>query len=506
MFAPRVAKPKAMQRQPSTVVAQRPSQSAVSQAHILQRSIGNQAMLRLLAQRGTSIRNERAAHESEDRFENPPPFSAPGLSGPIQAKLKIGAVDDPLEREADRAADHVTRMHGPKDPIVVAPPQISRKCVDCQEEETLQKKPARTQIAAGEAPAIVQEALRSPGQMLDAATLAYFEPRFEHDFSRVRVHTDQAAADAARDLSAQAFTVGEHILFGEGQYAPDGAAGRRLIAHELAHVMQQAGGNSASSSTGGVLQRSPEEPKQTDRQKWLEELGRNPQDAHNAWKKLSGPEGAMVLSLMAQRFGWPFAQQFLAEVKKGGPPPGESFYGRGTVTAEQLMARGYRLGGYFKTGAADIDVEVWFHPSGKMVRRDVSGRKEAPHTPIEECGPMVQVILDTLHDSITRETQVEQDLIADKERLEKSNKTSDDYSAQYDDYVGSLKAMKDRLEDTIDYIETLEQQLVEMNCPAPTIDDQELRDLQIWVDIESSPMMLQFLQPIPAQFKTLRGG
>jgi hypothetical protein len=169
------------------------------------------------------------------------------------------------------------------------------------------------------------------------------------------------------------------------------------------------------------------------------------------------------------------------------------------------MARGYRLG-VLHHGAADIDVEVWFHPSGNIVRKDVAGRKEPPHAPIEECGPMAQMILDILHDSITRETKVQQDLMAEKEQLEKANKTSDDCSAQYDDYARSLEAMRDRLQDTIGGNETMEQQLVEMNCPAPSIDDQELRDLQIWVEIESGPIGLQFLQPVHAQFKPVPKG
>jgi hypothetical protein len=69
----------------------------------------------------------------------------------------------------------------------------------------------------------VHEVLRSPGQPLDAATRAYFEPRFGKDFSGVRVHTDAAAGQSARDVEAQAYTVGaDHLVFGAGRYVPDG--------------------------------------------------------------------------------------------------------------------------------------------------------------------------------------------------------------------------------------------------------------------------------------------
>src|ERR1041385_6120211 len=86
---------------------------------------------------------------------------------------------------------------------------------------------------SGSVPSIVQEVLRSPGQPLDATTRAFFEPRFGHDFSRVRVHTDARAAESADAVNALAFTVGPNVVFGAGQHAPTTDSGRRLLAHEL---------------------------------------------------------------------------------------------------------------------------------------------------------------------------------------------------------------------------------------------------------------------------------
>src|SRR5262245_37368603 len=128
----------------------------------------------------------------------PPFFPAPSLA--IQAKLEVGTINDPLEHEADSVADQVLRMPDPGESVASAPPQISRKCDDCEDEENVQKKEAGPQAAAGEAPGIVHQVLRSPGQPLDPASRAYFEPRFKHNFSRVRVHTDGCAADAAKSL------------------------------------------------------------------------------------------------------------------------------------------------------------------------------------------------------------------------------------------------------------------------------------------------------------------
>ena len=90
------------------------------------------------------------------------------------------------------------------------------------------------------APSVVHEAFQSSGQPLDAATRAFMEPRFAHDFSSVRVHADGKAAAAASSMGARAFTLNPHIVFGAGEYAPHTRSGRRLLAHELTHVVQPA--------------------------------------------------------------------------------------------------------------------------------------------------------------------------------------------------------------------------------------------------------------------------
>lgn len=88
-------------------------------------------------------------------------------------------------------------------------------------------------------PPIVREVLDTPGHPLNPATRRFMESRFAYDFSRVRVHTDDKAAKSARAVGAAAYTVGRDIAFAAGQYAPETSSGRRLLAHELTHVMQQ---------------------------------------------------------------------------------------------------------------------------------------------------------------------------------------------------------------------------------------------------------------------------
>src|SRR5215213_1966192 len=118
-------------------------------------------------------------------------------------------------------------------------PGLDGECEECRRKRlTLQHRPFdQTEPAA--VPPIVHDVLRSPGQPLDANTRAFMEPRFGHDFGRIQVHADSQAAESARAVNALAYTVGQDVVFGAGQYAPGTTEGRRLLAHELAHAMQQ---------------------------------------------------------------------------------------------------------------------------------------------------------------------------------------------------------------------------------------------------------------------------
>ncbi|CAN92241.1 hypothetical protein sce2082 [Sorangium cellulosum So ce56] len=99
-----------------------------------------------------------------------------------------------------------------------------------------------------EAPSVVTDTLRASGEPLDAAVRAYFEPRFGHDFGQIRVHTDARAAKSAAALQAVAYTFDRHIVFGAGQYSPSTREGRMLVAHELAHAVQQSQASPAAAS------------------------------------------------------------------------------------------------------------------------------------------------------------------------------------------------------------------------------------------------------------------
>lgn len=118
-------------------------------------------------------------------------------------------------------------------------PGMDGECEECRQKRLSLQRRATNQAEPATVPPIVHDVLRSPGQPLDAQTRAFMEPRFGHDFSQVRVHTNARAGESATAVNALAYTVGRNVVFGTGQYAPGTMEGRRLLAHELTHVVQQ---------------------------------------------------------------------------------------------------------------------------------------------------------------------------------------------------------------------------------------------------------------------------
>lgn len=220
----------------------------------IQQALGNQAMQRLLS-----------AHV-------------------IQAKLAINQPGDEYEQEADRIADLVIQETGTGLAARATDSgqnmiHLRRKCSQCEEEEphlqmksvpgvqrcscssdsaahpceackseSLQRQEnSEDQVRNNVAPPIVHEVLSSSGQSLQPSVRQDMEARFGgHDFSRVQVHTDSRSAESARAVHALAYTVGNHVVFGDGQYAPFSRSGQQLLAHELVHVLQQRGGTERS--------------------------------------------------------------------------------------------------------------------------------------------------------------------------------------------------------------------------------------------------------------------
>ena len=231
----------------------RPNKATLGRAHrehpilYLQRTIGNQSVLRMVQTNAGEFKAGLSGTASS-RFGHDfgrVPMHSPA-SGAIQTKLAIDQPGDEYELEAERLANQVMRM---------LESQLQRTCAGgggcpkCQTEQPGQEhkhlQTKRVQSSDTEqltARPIVDEVKRSLGQPLNPATRAFMEPRFGVDFAAVRIHTDDRAQRLSAKLNADAFTLGNDIFFAPDKWDPHSASGRRLIAHELAHTVQQSRG------------------------------------------------------------------------------------------------------------------------------------------------------------------------------------------------------------------------------------------------------------------------
>jgi hypothetical protein len=223
------------QMQPSSSVAQSNASPSQLNRHThpvlrLQSTIGNQAVSRMLQNESEQPKAGWTGTESVCSLGNSMPAAAVGM---IQTKLAVNQPGDKYELEADRISDQVLTAPAPA-VAHSAPPQIQR----FSEESSAQMDAA---------PASVDHALASSGQPLEPALRQDMEQRLGQDFSQVRVHNDATSEKSARHVNAHAYTRGYDIVFGAGRFAPATVDGRRLLAHELTHVVQQTQGDNNNS-------------------------------------------------------------------------------------------------------------------------------------------------------------------------------------------------------------------------------------------------------------------
>src|SRR6185436_3409250 len=187
-------------------------------------------------------------------------------SGFLPPKLTFGSPNDVYEKEADAAADKVLGTLTPE-PINFSPGKniVSRKCAACEEEEKIHRKESSSDSTSA-APSIVHDVLSAGGRSMDSETRSFMELRFNYDFSNVKIHDNDLAAKSAGSINALAYTSGNNVVFNSGQYNTNSDSGKRLLAHELTHVVQQEGvfkktsGKSQSlenNSTPTIINRSP---------------------------------------------------------------------------------------------------------------------------------------------------------------------------------------------------------------------------------------------------------
>ena len=195
----------------------------------LQRTVGNQAVQRLLKNQTEKpeidLKNAALPRNGHD-------FSLiPLQSPPVPTQLAVNQPEDKYEQEADQIADQMMAAQA-RNVMSSAPPPIQRVGGE------LATPPEA-------APASVDRALAGPGRVMEPQVRQDMEQRLGHDFSQVRLYSGAAAEQSAADLNATAYTVGRNIIFGAGGFAIGTHKGRRLLAHELTHVVQQSGGAAA---------------------------------------------------------------------------------------------------------------------------------------------------------------------------------------------------------------------------------------------------------------------
>lgn len=161
----------------------------------------------------------------------------------IQTKLTVNQPNDEYEKEADKVADKVMRMKDAEANrdffFKPAFPSLQRKCAHCEEEENkLRRKETKSEGAVTASTENYINSL-SRGRHLSESERSFFEPRMGYDFSNVRLHNDASANASAKSINALAYTRGNNIVFGPGQYKPEKDEGKKLLAHELTHVVQQ---------------------------------------------------------------------------------------------------------------------------------------------------------------------------------------------------------------------------------------------------------------------------
>jgi hypothetical protein len=160
----------------------------------------------------------------------------------FQAKLTVGPTDDVYEKEADAMADKVMRVSNHEETLQSKPKitTIQRNCAACEKEEEERAQRKESGEAESEAPSIVHDVIHSGGgNKLDTDTRGFMENRFGYDFSSVKIHNNTVAAKSAQSINALAYTSGNNIVFNQGEYSPGTDSGKKLLAHELTHVVQQ---------------------------------------------------------------------------------------------------------------------------------------------------------------------------------------------------------------------------------------------------------------------------
>lgn len=250
----------------------------------------------------------------------------------------VNQPDDSYEQQADAMANKVMQMSGKEHSFFKSAGRnqsvVRRKCAQCEEEDKLQLKPGSVGNSSAEVPSNVYGVLNSSGQSLDNSTRDFMESGFGQDFSGVRIHNDETAHHSSLAINARAYTHNNHIVFGAEQYQPNTAEGKKLLAHELTHVVQQA-------NTSGHIQRQKKTPVQSD----IENLVKQ-----GKWCRDSAESGKLHPGLQCYRE---------IPASKGHPPGQQYCFDKNTgAFKEESPDFVSAVSGQLKDGTCDIPMKL----------------------------------------------------------------------------------------------------------------------------------------------------
>jgi hypothetical protein len=276
----------------------------------LQGTIGNQAVQRL-------IRSNNAGFD----------FAKIRI---FQPKLMISQPGDEYEQEADKVADQVMRMPDSSDSVIPIEATkhegIDRKCTACEmkdeedeEDLNINRKPLDVSDleANDQVTNEINNVRSSDGSSLESSTKEFMESRFGYDFSNVRIYADERAARSAQLVNAIAYTAGNDVVFGQGQYQPYTLEGRRLLAHELTHVVQQRTATMSSSNVQRTPDEKPKPPEEKQKRSDVVVLGEGVE---------GGEELAKVLKPGAKKINANSIDKAVEELKKINEPIGILYF------------------------------------------------------------------------------------------------------------------------------------------------------------------------------------
>lgn len=302
---------------------------------------------------------------------------------PVQAKFIVGKSNDQYEQQADNAAQNVMQSKKANTTSITSFPN--------NHIQTKSNSQGNTAVSSSFATNLTNS--KGKGSSLSQDTNTAMSSAFNTNFNTVKVHTDNSSINMNNQLKSRAFTNGNNIYFNRGEYAPNSSKGKRLLAHELTHVIQQKGSNEAT-----IQKQEDEDIPVSQHVIDLAPLSRVPRLAHQRWERLSSQDRTIVFYGMIDRYGVEFTRRFWELANAGIHNYGDSYLNRTAQRRdirfrdEVLLQQGFINAGITQDADAfgrvmSRQFEVWLHPDGRMIYVVISNPSNVDTSPRQRLVP-----------------------------------------------------------------------------------------------------------------------